>query len=199
METRLACHWTVTGGGGQTRILCTMPTIPERNATPKLNARMFSACGTSTTFGLIVRPSYTLRGGRLAKARRPHRPMTGTAMADGLSTLLVLRRMHGRCSINPGPAWHERPMMVIDPAMDGPMAFRTAFADPAAPSAVHTWTSVRSEPDAVDHAGDNEKTWVTARLSPPERLHRLPPAMVVSRGVQPALARTSPKGSRKER
>ena len=127
METRLACHWTGKGDSGQTSILCTIPPIPVRNATPKLNARMFNAGGTSTTFGLTVRPSYTLRGGRLAKARRPHRPMTGTAMADGLSTLLVLRRMHGRCLSDPGPAWHERAMMVIDPAMDGPMAFRTAF------------------------------------------------------------------------
>lgn len=48
-------------------------------------------------------------------------------LTDGLSTFLVLRRMHGRCLSDPGPAWHEPTMMVIDPAMDGPMAFRTVF------------------------------------------------------------------------
>jgi hypothetical protein len=123
--------------------------------------------------------------------------MTVTAMADGFSTFLVLRRMHGRCFSDPGPAWHEQTMMVMDPAMDGPMAFRTAFH--VASSTAHRLTGSRSGPGAVDHAGDNEKTWVTARLSPPERLHRLPPAMVVSRGVQPASAGTSLEGSRKER
>ena len=197
METRLACHWTVTGGSGQTRILCTMPPIPVRNSMPKLNARMSNAGATSTTFGPTVRPSWTSRGGRLAKARRPHRPMTGTAMADGFSTFLVLRRMHGRCFSDPGPAWHEQTMMVIDPAMDGPMAIRTAFH--VAFSTAHWVTGSRSGPGAVDHAGDNEQTLVTARLSPPERLHRLPPAMVVSRGVQPASVGTSPEGNRKER